>query len=75
MDLDFQVVTMPLAFDPEQMRHAALKNVVSRIMCVEVVKEFTEWLERLTRVQDDDTVDEVDIPTVERPMKCFFGNL
>ena len=56
------------------MRHTALKHVVCRIVCVEVIKEFTEGLERLTRVEDDDPIDEVDIPAVKRPMKCFFGD-
>lgn len=74
---DFHIQrAMPFFLDPKKVWHTALKQVICRIIRIQIVKEFTKRLVRLTGVEHNRIADEIDIPAMKRPVKetlCDFG--
>ncbi len=65
---------MPFFFDPEEMRHTALKQVVGWIIGIQIIKKLAKRLVWFTGVEHNRIADEIDVPAMKRPVKESFSN-
>lgn len=56
---------VPLFFNPKEVGHTTLKEVVGRIIGIQIIKKFTERLMWFTGMEHNRVANQIDIPAME----------